>query len=276
MEWSKIKTIVIWMLVITNLFLLGLVVQEEGKAQRLEREALENTVVFLNQRGIQLDADVVPDRMELVPQQAERALEREQSLAEALVGGPVQVDALGGQMYRYTGSNGTVQLHNDGSFSVQLGASARPRKEEVVERWAKALLAKLDFDGTLLESSGDAQEGYAVLRQVWKRAPLLNHRVEVRWDEDGVRLTGRRLIGEPSAVKDQGGMTVPTALMDAFTGLNRLGDVCSQILHIQPSYVSLSTLHGSTMTLRPVWHITTDTGVYQLDTVSGQLSRSAA
>ena len=56
MEWSKIKTIVIWMLVITNLFLLGLVVQEEGKAQRLEREALENTVVFLNQRGIQLDA----------------------------------------------------------------------------------------------------------------------------------------------------------------------------------------------------------------------------
>ena len=99
MEWSKIKTIVIWMLVITNLFLLGLVVQEEGKAQRLEREALENTVVFLNQRGIQLDADVVPDRMELVPQQAERALEREQSLAEALVGGPVQVDALGGQMY---------------------------------------------------------------------------------------------------------------------------------------------------------------------------------
>ena len=84
MEWSKIKTIVIWMLVITNLFLLGLVVQEEGKAQRLEREALENTIVFLNQRGIQLDADVVPDRMELVPQQAERALEREQSLAEAL------------------------------------------------------------------------------------------------------------------------------------------------------------------------------------------------
>ena len=64
--------------------------------------------------------------------------------------------------------------------------------------------------------------------------------------------------------------------MDAFTGLNRLGDVCSQILHIQSSYVSLSTLHGSTMTLRPVWHITTDTGVYQLDTVSGQLSRSAA
>ena len=33
MEWSKIKTIVIWMLVITNLFLLGLVVQEEGRSE---------------------------------------------------------------------------------------------------------------------------------------------------------------------------------------------------------------------------------------------------
>lgn len=69
-------------------------------------------------------------------------------------------------------------------------------------------------------------------------------------------------------------MNVPTALMDIFTGLNQLGDVCSQITRIQQSYVSISTLHGS-MALRPVWYVATDTGFYQLDTVTGLLSRSA-
>ena len=121
----------------------------------------------------------------------------------------------------------------------------------------------------------ELQEDVAVLRQLWGQAPLLNHRVELHWDDAGVRLSGRRLTGEPSAAGGGGGRSVPTALMDIFTGLNRLGDVCSQITRIQPSYVSMSTLHGF-ITLRPVWHITTDTGVYQLDTVSGQLSRSAA
>lgn len=271
MEWSKIKNIIILMLVMTNLFLLGLVVQEEREARQLEREALENAVVFLSQRGIQIDQEIVPERMDLPSQQVERALEREQALAEALLGAPVQVDALGGQVYRYTGPRGSIQFHNDGTFSAQLDTVSLPRVGEDVGQWAQKLLAKLDFEGEVL----DAQEDSAILRQLWKHTPLLNHRVELRWDQEGVRLTGRRLTGEPSSVKGQGSMTVPTALMDIFTGLNRLGDVCSQITQIQQSYVSMSTLHGS-MTLRPVWYIATDTGFYQLDTVSGQLSRAAS
>lgn len=269
MEWSKLKNIIILLLAITNLLLLGLVLQEEREVRLLEREALENAVAFLNQRGIQLEADVPPRRMELLPQQVERQLEREQALAEVLLGRPVQVEALGGQVYRYTGPRGTVQFHNDGAFSGQLGPEALPWSGAEVGEWARDLLKKLDFAGEVLE----LQEDVAVLRQLWGQAPLLNHRVELHWDDAGVRLSGRRLTGEPSAAGGGGVRSVPTALMDIFTGLNRLGDVCSQITRIQPSYVSMSTLHGF-ITLRPVWHITTDTGFYQLDTVSGQLSRA--
>ena len=39
-----------------------------------------------------LAASLLPENVQMI--------QREQSLAEALVGGPVQVDALGGQMYR--------------------------------------------------------------------------------------------------------------------------------------------------------------------------------
>jgi len=265
-EWSKIKSIIILMLALTNLFLLGLVVQEERETRRLEREALENAAAFLGQRGIQIDQETVPRRMDLLPQQVDRELNREQALAEALLGRPIQVDALGGQVYRYTGPAGSIQFHNDGSFSAQLNLSP-PLKDR--GKWAQELLRRLDFEGEVL----DVQENSAVLRQLWNRVPLLNHRVELNWDQEGVRLLGRRLMGEPADVKGESCLTVPTALMDFYTGLNQLGDVCSQITQIQPSYVSTPTLHGS-MTLRPVWYIVTDTGFYQLDTVTGVLSRS--
>lgn len=261
----------ILLLAMTNLFLLGLVLREEREARQLEQEALDNTVAFFHQRGIQLDREAVPQRMDLLAQQVERQLEREQALAEALLGTPVQVDALGGQVYRYTGPRGVLQLHNDGTFNAQLGPASLPREGEYAGDWARALLAKLDFAGEVLE----VEENRAVLRQVWDHVPLLNHRVELHWEETGVRLSGRRLTGEPAPLPGESGRNVPTALMDVFTGLNRLGDVCSQITRIQPSYVSMSSLHGS-MTLRPVWHVATDTGFYQLDTVTGLLSRSVS
>ena len=55
--------------------------------------------------------------------------------------------------------------------------------------------------------------------------------------------------------------------------MNALGDVCSSIDDIQPGYLSSATLTDG-MILTPVWYITTDTGGYCLDLVSGSLSRA--
>ena len=48
MEWSKLKNIIILLLAITNLLLLGLVLQEERAVRRLEREARRSAVAFFN------------------------------------------------------------------------------------------------------------------------------------------------------------------------------------------------------------------------------------
>jgi hypothetical protein len=54
--------------------------------------------------------------------------------------------------------------------------------------------------------------------------------------------------------------------------LNRLGDVCSRVDGIEPGYLSVTSLSRQ-MELTPVWRITTDTGAYQLDLVSGEVER---
>ena len=61
--------------------------------------------------------------------------------------------------------------------------------------------------------------------------------------------------------------------MRFYTGMNALGDVCSRVSGIAEAYAVGSTVSGP-MPLTPVWCITTDTGAYQLDTLTGALSRS--
>jgi len=48
--------------------------------------------------------------------------------------------------------------------------------------------------------------------------------------------------------------------------------VCSRVDEIVPGYLSATSLSRQ-MELTPVWRITTDTGAYQLDLVSGELER---
>ena len=83
---------------------------------------------------------------------------------------------------------------------------------------------------------------------------------------------GRRLYGTPAA--DAGRMSIDraTALIFFYNGLSRMGDVCSRIDHIEPGYISATSLNR-VMTLTPVWRVTTDTGTYQLDLVGGDLER---
>ena len=63
-----------------------------------------------------------------------------------------------------------------------------------------------------------------------------------------------------------------TALIGCLNGVSALGDVCNRIDMIEPGYVAAASLSGP-IVLTPVWRITTDTGAYQLDTVTGGVTR---
>ena len=93
--------------------------------------------------------------------------------------------------------------------------------------------------------------------------------------EDGyvaAMTAGRRLVGEPAEDPGRSTITVATALIQFLNGVDGLGDVCSRVDTITRGYVSSTALSGP-MTLTPVWNIVTDTGAYQMDMVTGVLSR---
>ena len=97
MPWSKMKNIILAILVVTNLALLALVGGQAIQESRLLSRAREDSIQFLRTRGVEVDEDIVPQGMELTPQIVERDLEREERAAAALLGSPVTAESRGGE-----------------------------------------------------------------------------------------------------------------------------------------------------------------------------------
>ena len=85
---------------------------------------------------------------------------------------------------------------------------------------------------------------------------------------------GRLLVGRPLEDSSRRTVSVATALIHFLNGVSALGDVCNRIDAIEPGYVTAVSLSGPTA-LTPVWRVTTDTGAYQLDTVTGGVARAS-
>ena len=260
MEWSKIKNIVLIILLLTNLSLLTFVLRRDFQDRAAQTQALENALEFLSEKKVEIDRALLPKET-LSPMKMERDREQESQLAAALLGGDVTEQARGGEVYRYSGSAGSVQFHRDGVFQAAFVQGAFPLEGALPEEHAVATLAKLDYQAQVVSATTDGSGKVTlVLRQLWQDTPVFDCQVTLTYAQDClISMTGgRRLV-----------ISVPTALFRFYQGMNTLGDVCRTIQEIQKGYVTGSG--GETLT--PVWYISTDTRDYLLDMVTGELSR---
>lgn len=272
MEWRKLKNIILLILLALNLALAGLIGGPALSDDYRESQAGREAVAFLEQKGISLGGIVLPNPADLEPLSVTRAREEEARLARQLLGEDAVQEARGGEVYRYTSALGVVQFHSNGSFWAQLARDTFPVGDDPAQA-ARELLEKLEFSGQTVPLEG-AGENTLTVRQLWNGAHLFNQQATVLWDETYLmEITGgRRLYGTPAADESRQTITLATALVDFYNGLNQLGDVCSRIDEILPGYLSATSLTRQ-MELTPVWRITTDTGAYQLDLVSGGVQR---
>ena len=271
MPWTKLKNIILAILVLTNVCLLSLVAGPAVQSRRQLSQAREEAIRFLRSRGVQVEEDVIPQSMELTPQVLERDLEEEARAAAALLGGPVSVQARGGGVYRYGSENGSVQFHSDGTVSARLKPGAFPLGKDR-EGACLALMERLGCAGTILEES----ENELVFRQSWRGSPLFTQQVILVCGPEGLTAitAGRQMIGQPQEDSGRSTLSVATVVIDFINGVSALGDVCNLIDSIEPGYITAASLSGPTV-LTPVWRVTTDTGAYQVDTVTGGVTRLA-
>ena len=239
MEWSKLKNIILLLLVSVNAFLLILVGVQESRAARYEEDTRQAAVRVLEQSGITFGPERVPQEAGPSPMTVTRDRESEAIVAQTLLG-DVSREGENDVRHRYSSVQGTAEFSMNGTFSVRFQPGAWAKEHErSYEDASQSCLERIDFQGTLISSESGERPGQTVLTyyQNWEGTPLFAATVLVRF----------------------------------LAGVTEGGFVCSRIDEMNAGYLIVS---GTTrpVELTPVWRITTDSGAYYVDAITGELS----
>lgn len=274
MEWSKLKNIVILILLLANLFLLAMAGVQERDSARYQEQALADAMTALERNGIRFAAEKVPDPMRLKSMTVQRDREEEENLAEALLGS-CSVTDLGSGRYSYVSEAGNAEFRSNGNFSVVFTAGL-PIAEgaEGESEHAMEIAAKFGMQAMVAQEDRQENNAAVVLYQMWQEVPIYSCRITMQYQDGKLcSISGQRLMGEPQADSSAEALiSVPTALLRALNGINRLGDICSEITGMAPGYQMTNPAEGTR--IDPVWYVITDTGAYQLNAVTGVLERA--
>lgn len=284
MSWSKLKTIIILILIFLNLFLLALVGVNQINSARYRATALSEAAAVLELNGIQVERERLPASMELSAALVARDTGREARLAALLLGEDVESRSAGGGLLFYESAAGSVSFRGNGEFSASFTRPVPVSQGEPAEH-ARSVLERLGLELWQLTESPAASGTSLTAVQALNGAPVFSSGIAASassaagvtftYDGEG-RLTsaaGRLLLGAVTSDPDaQTPLDVPTALISFFNFIVENGDVCQAIRALTPVYRS-STM-SDTVRLSSAWRITTDTGDYFLDAVTAEVTRA--
>ncbi len=271
MRWSKIKNIIILLLVIVNGFLLALVGLRAWQTEQGERETRERMIGILANNGIEFLPQEVPGELKLPSWQVEVETPDE-AQAVWLVGELRSVESVGGRT-TYTGERGAASFSSDGGVQAEFPSNAWPCDRERITATAAEMLNALSVPS--VQETGRREEENAVTvtyTQLWEGEPVFDRTLVLRWEDGSIRsLNGSCLLGGGEAQTGGETITSSTALARFLTALNDGGYVCSQITDVYAGYTSGGT---GTVNLTPAWLIGTDVWPRQfvVDGVTGTVT----
>lgn len=264
MRWSKIKNIIILLLVIVNGFLLAQVGLRRWQSERSERETRQRVIAILDRNGVDYLPDEVPGGLDLTSRRVTLSLPGEAEAA-ILVGTVTDVQTTGGRTV-YTGAEGSVSTTSTGELTVEFIHSEALSESAVLERISKL--------GVTLRETGrtyDVGDPTVTYVQLWNGVPIPGERAVLTYAARcPYTLSLRFLAGEEETLPAEETVTAATALTRLLDELSRGGGyVCSQITDMYPGYLSGGTV---TVTLTPAWFIETDTWRFIVDGLTGAVS----
>jgi hypothetical protein len=275
LESSKLKNLVLLILIITNL-LLGLLMLIQGMTSR-QRQAqlLLDAVALLEERGIAVDPDIIP-RADFPPSMTlERDSDWELEMFSGLLGESTTATQRGLVSY-YTGELGRSEAREDGSFT----AAFRTVKDSQQAAYGTGSLDQRTHGLDVLKRMGleamvvGEDEDTLEVVQLWNGKPVFSCTATLTYEFGCLaEISGARLTGIPTAEATQAEpLSIPTLLLRFRSGIIDSGDACSAILSATQGYV-LSPGPSGASRLTPVLRLETDTNLYLVDALTGAISR---
>lgn len=260
MQWSRVKTILIVILLLVDSFLVCMLGGKAWFAHQREQEIRENLQSVLAQNGITLENSMKIPGKAMMPQlYIDRSRIKEAEIAAALLGGSAERSDEG-DVSSFQNDWGTVTWNETGELEACLTPEGyvKPEKAQTQSK-AQQLLqgAELYTSGALWETDGDTvtvsfkTAGYEVF----------NRSLTVIYGAEDIRIRGWWTLDTPYAMRsDLYASYDPIEALIVFSGFR----LATRVENMEPGLM-LTNSAGNQFALSPVWRIVTDNGVFFVD-----------
>lgn len=276
MEWSKIKNIILLLLLLVNALLLALLATRSLAARQTAREAWRDCISVFEKNGITLGLDEAPEGEGLAPLRAERDKTAEIAVAASFLG-EVTVSEPGGGVFLCNGALGEASFRAGGEFSVTLEGGALSADGQDAGSHALSLLKNMglqtDAESLVTEETDGAT--LVSVSQAVSGVPVFSCTASFTYRNGSLMsVSGRWVLSEPRADSQSENLGSPmTALFLLLRHVISEGDVCKEVTAVTAGYQVPATL-SDPIKLTPVWRIETDTGLYYVNTESASVERA--
>ena len=270
MDRSKLKNIIVLILLALNLFLLAAVISDKGQSGRVRQQGWQAAVSALEGAGVSVSDDIDGTIDAPLVYSLRRSASAERAMLERLLG-RVSAEDLGGNIWYYNSAKGQAFLRGSGETDMLLSAgvwSVGRDSARAVLRLAEKLGLSCDED-SLVQDSRD--EGEYTVNCAWKGGRVYNAQLTFYLSGDSlIMVTGTRIFDDVEQESGDGVMDELTAMMRFYELLIREDWSCARLEGVDVGYVQSVTVSDAS-TLTPVWHFSTDTGQLYINAVTGRI-----
>lgn len=268
MERSRLKNILICILILVNLMMLIALASIHIQQRSAKRRLTAQLTSMFQTNGIVLSASGVPQDLPPAGGALLRSTEEERAMSTLLLGKSLRKENAGGGIYNYSSANGTATFRSGGSFDITGKLSGRHP-----EKLCRDFCRTYGYENLKLSVKNGSGQGKAT--QYCNGYRIVN--CTVSFLIEGGRLISVSGTHVPCSEARLSGavphMTAATALTRFLEAHRQSGTVVSKIRRVFPCYRLRSSV-SVPLTLSPVWRIITDTGNYDVNCATGTVSGS--
>ena len=278
MPTQKLKNLALLILLVANLILLSVVVPNRTARDREADELRQSLQTLCAREQVELDPAAIPDTVTLYALELAEDPSADLQAAKALLGDQVLVQDDSTRYLRtYQSAYGQCSLGRSGRFHALLEDQAE--SGDLVKA-AKQTLKRMGFTYSSLSQPERLRAGvYSVTAvQSILDAPVFGGELTLTYSNnclsslDGVFFTG---AGTMTRVSETTCISAAGALVSFLSARYDLGWVGSEILAMEQGYLRSETAAAAAVHLTPVWKLTTDTGVFYISGVTGEVTAAA-
>ena len=270
MEKSKIKNVIILILLAVNIFFLTLFLIGRTETGKLKRQAKEDVKAVLMSNGISIDTSIIPEDLYFANYKLTRDINGETLITKTVLG---DTDTkLESNIYHYDSLAGKADFYGSGEFSISItdGFPIDDSKSQTLVSFLKTINIPVDAKSMRIEDSGSFQTVSFIC--TYNNTRIFNCEVVLKISEGRIfYLGGRRPTSAPLASGSPSLLSVNTALIYFLNGIKEENLKCSEITCISAGYYMSAAVSGGGE-LYPVWCLATDSGNYYVNGLNGTIT----